>query len=100
MSDIRKKPIRIEKNIESKKPIKVKKEKSILKFNNYKNKKSVSVPKEDWIIVKNAYEPIIDEDTWNIVSAKFKGRTKPSKSGEIHMFTNKVYCDCCKKNIL
>jgi len=63
----------------------------------YKNKKSVPVPKDEWIIVKNTHEPIIDEDTWNIVSSKFKGRTKPSKSGEIHMFTQKVYCDCCKK---
>ena len=56
----------------------------------YKNKKSVPVPKDEWIIVKNTHEPIIDEDTWNIVSAKFKGRTKPSKSGEIHMFTQKL----------
>lgn len=43
MSDVGKKPIRIEKNIESKKPIKVKKETSILKFNNYKNKKIVVI---------------------------------------------------------
>ncbi|MGN0974153.1 MAG: S1C family serine protease [Bacilli bacterium] len=39
MSDVGKKPIKIEKNVESKKPIKVKKENSILKFNNTQTKK-------------------------------------------------------------
>ncbi|MFR5756083.1 MAG: recombinase family protein [Lachnospiraceae bacterium] len=63
----------------------------------YKNKKSVPVPKKDWIIVKNTHEPIIDMDTWNIVSAKFQNRAKPKKNGEIHMFSRKVYCECCKK---
>ena len=39
MSNVGKKPIKIEKNVESKKPIKVKKENSILEFNNNQTKK-------------------------------------------------------------
>jgi len=63
----------------------------------YKNKKSVRVPKEEWIIVKDTHEPIIDIDTWLIVGARFLGREKPQNSGEIHMFSQKVYCDICGK---
>jgi len=63
----------------------------------YKNKKSVSIPKEDWIIVKNTHEPIIDMETWTMVQTKFLGRAKPQKSGEIHMFSQKIYCDECGK---
>ena len=63
----------------------------------YKNKKSVPVPKEEWIIVKNTHEPIIDMETWTTVQSRFLGREKPQKSGEIHMFSRKVYCDVCGK---
>ena len=63
----------------------------------YKNKKSIRVPKSEWIIVKNTHEPIIDIGAWLIVKARFQGREKPQSSGEIHMFSRKVYCDVCKK---
>ena len=30
----------------------------------FKNRKLVAVPKEDWIVVKNTHEAIIDEETF------------------------------------
>lgn len=33
----------------------------------YKVHKLVDVPKEDWIIVENSHEPIIDKETFNKV---------------------------------
>ena len=63
----------------------------------YKNKKSVAVPKDEWIVVKNTHEAIIDIETWNIVQMRFLGREKPQKSGEIHMLSRKVYCEICGK---
>lgn len=63
----------------------------------YKNKKSVPVPKDEWIIVKNTHEPIIDMETWITVKSRFLGREIPQRSGDIHMFSRKVYCDVCGK---
>jgi len=65
----------------------------------YKNRKSVPIPKEKWSIKKNAHEPIIEMDTWAIVErrlAKSKYET-PTKTGDIHFFSQKVYCGECKK---
>lgn len=33
----------------------------------FKNKKPVAVPKEEWIIVRNTHEAIIDEETFELV---------------------------------
>jgi hypothetical protein len=40
----------------------------------FKNKKLVQNPKEDWITVLNTHEPIIDEETFDIVQKTFKIR--------------------------
>ena len=34
---------------------------------NYKLKKSIDLPKEEWIIVENTHEPIVDKDTFNAI---------------------------------
>lgn len=48
---------------------------------NYKSKKEIRTPKEDWIIVKNTHEAIIDENTFNTVQSLLrKNRNKVNKS--------------------
>lgn len=48
---------------------------------NYKSKKEIRTPREDWIIVKNTHEAIIDENTFNTVqSLLLKNRNKVNKS--------------------
>lgn len=37
------------------------------KTKSLKNKKSVPVPKEDWFVVKNTHEVIIDEESFGLV---------------------------------
>ncbi|MDD4282668.1 MAG: recombinase family protein [Bacilli bacterium] len=63
----------------------------------YKIKKSRAVPKEKWSIVYHAHERIIDPITSRIVRDKFKTRAKPTKSGEVSIFSQKVYCECCDR---
>lgn len=41
----------------------------------YKSKKVVQVPKDEWIIVPNCHEPIIDKDTFELVQRLTQSRT-------------------------
>lgn len=63
----------------------------------YKIHKKVRSNKKDWSITINAHEPIIDAYTWNIVSSRINKHERPNKSGEVHIFSKKVYCECCDK---
>ena len=46
--------------------------------------KQKKMPKEDWIIVENTHEPIIDKETWEKAQSLFKKRTR-----ELDLETNK-----------
>ena len=38
---------------------------------------------EDWIVVENQHEPIVDRKTFDIVQRKLKSRQRPRQTGEI-----------------
>lgn len=63
----------------------------------YKNHKEKAVPKEDWCRIENTHEAIIDKELWNSVQKRLGTNEKGSKNGEIHLFSQKVYCSCCGK---
>lgn len=64
----------------------------------YKIKQCVSVPKEDWIIVKGTHDPIIDEKTFELVQSLLgnHNRTAPKKT-EIELFSGFVKCADCRR---
>ena len=63
----------------------------------YKNRKSRQIPKEDRIAIPHCHSAIIDRQTWEIVSSRFRdnNRVKPLLNGEISLFSQKIKCDCC-----
>ena len=63
----------------------------------YKNHKKKKVSEKDWCRIENTHEPIIDMDTWNKVQSILGKHYKPTKTGEVHYFSRKVYCSCCGK---
>lgn len=65
----------------------------------YKVHKIVDVPKEDWIVVENNHEAIIDKETFNKVQDILKRdtRIKGDGSGEVSMFAGFVRCADCKR---
>lgn len=64
----------------------------------YKSKKSKTVPKSEWVIVENTHEPIIEKEQFWKVQELFKSKTKICKTGNIHLFANKLIClDCGAK---
>lgn len=61
----------------------------------YKSKKLVSVPEENWFIVPDTHEAIIDKATFATVSRLLDERTKSSGFGEVHILAGKVKCMDC-----
>ncbi|MGX8833063.1 recombinase family protein [Amedibacillus sp. YH-ame6] len=65
----------------------------------FKNKKLVSIPKEDWIVVKNTHEAIIDEETFSLVQKFISVKKRPNKTGKPNMFVGLVKCPDCGRNM-
>ncbi len=65
----------------------------------FKNKKPVPVPKEEWIIVKNTHEAIIDEDTFELVQKFISIKKRPNKTGKPNLFVGLVKCPDCGRNL-
>ena len=63
----------------------------------YKVHKNRKVPEKDWCRIENTHEPIIDIETWNKVQKILGTHSCPTKTGEIHYLSRKVYCTCCDK---
>lgn len=61
----------------------------------YKSKKSKTVPEAEWIIVENTHEPIIEKEHFWKVQELFKSKTRICKTGNVHLFANKLICLNC-----
>ncbi len=63
----------------------------------YKDRKRKLLPKENWIIVKNTHEPIISEETFQMVQTLQKNRTRSIISTEPNgIFSGLMFCADCK----
>lgn len=67
------------------------------KMISYKVHKQVDVPKENWIVVKNNHEPIIDMETFEKVQDIIKRdtRVKGDGTGEVSLFAGYIRCADC-----
>lgn len=64
----------------------------------YKSKKKVENPPEKWVTFENTHEAIIDVELWNAVQKIRSQRRRPTKMGEMGMFSGLTYCaDCGSK---
>ncbi|MCL2698408.1 MAG: recombinase family protein [Oscillospiraceae bacterium] len=63
----------------------------------YKNPKQINKPKDEWIRVEGALEPLIDLELWNRVQAlsRKKHKSRQRNDGEINLFTGLLYCSDC-----
>ena len=67
----------------------------------YKSKRYINVPKEDWVIFENTQEPIIDQETFDIVQKIRESRRRPTDMGEMSVLSGMLYCaDCGQKMYL
>ena len=65
------------------------------KRKSYKTKKSVDNPRSEWAIFDNAHEPIIDEETFDIVKRIRKTRRVRNSLGEMPTLSGMLYCADC-----
>lgn len=61
----------------------------------YKTKANKPRPKDQWIIVENTHEPIIDRELWDYVQTRVKENYKPFGNGRIGLFSKKAKCLYC-----
>lgn len=66
---------------------------------NYKVKKIVKNKPEDYIIVKNMHEPIIDRNTFEIVQKRLPKNVGRCEKKENHLFDGLLYCADCGHRI-
>ena len=71
------------------------------KLVSYKVHKHVRNPKNEWIIVKNTHEPIIDRDTWEKVQEAINYRdTRVCKTGYLTYFAGHIKCADCGRAMI
>lgn len=68
---------------------------------NYKVKKQFPVPKDRWVTVENAHEPIVSRETFDNVAKILRADTRTAP-GEEAVFTlsGLVYCGDCKRSMI
>ena len=61
----------------------------------YKTKQNKPRPRNEWFVVKNTHEPIIELETFNAVQELIASKTKPMNTGKLGIFAKKVKCASC-----
>ena len=61
----------------------------------FKNKKKLLNPPEKQVTFENTHPAIIDRDTWEMVQKARAQRRRPTKMGEMGMFSGLAYCADC-----
>ena len=69
----------------------------------YKNKKLVNIPKENWIVVENTHQAIIDQHTFDLAQkiVKIKGDGVPftDRANPMNVFRGILRCDKCNSTL-
>lgn len=67
----------------------------------YKSKKYIENPRENWVIVENTQEAIINQETFDIVQNLRKTKRRISDMGTPYILSGMLYCaDCGEKMYL
>ena len=61
----------------------------------YKSKKIIQNPESEWVIFENTHEPIWTEAIAEAVKQARQSRRRPTKMGEMGMFSGMMYCADC-----
>ena len=61
----------------------------------YKSKKKIQNPESEWVIFENTHEPIWTESIADAVRLARQTRRRPTKMGEMGMFSGMTFCADC-----
>lgn len=57
--------------------------------------KKIKAPEEDWVITYNTHEPLVSQETWDLVQSMLKSRKRETRTGEIQIFSGLLSCSDC-----
>lgn len=64
---------------------------------NYKVKKLITIPRENWIVIENTHEPIIEKDIYDLIQKMIDEKISypaiPNKAD--HLLSKLIYCGDC-----
>ncbi|MCL2619501.1 MAG: recombinase family protein [Defluviitaleaceae bacterium] len=61
----------------------------------YKNKKQIKKPVEEWVVVRNTHEPIIDEEVFQKAQTLIGRSTRVAPDGERSKYSGLLFCSKC-----
>jgi DNA invertase Pin-like site-specific DNA recombinase len=61
----------------------------------YKSKKIIFNPEDEQVVFENTHKALIDQETWDIVQNNRQQRRRPTKMGDMGLFSGLVYCADC-----
>ena len=61
----------------------------------YKSKKMIENPLEKQVVFENTHEALVSQETWEIVQKNRQNRRRPTKMGNMGMFSGLLYCADC-----
>ena len=61
----------------------------------YKSKKKIENPLEKQVVFENTHEALVSQETWEIVQKNRQNRRRPTKMGDMGMFSGLLYCADC-----
>lgn len=61
----------------------------------YKSKKAIENTPDKWAVFEDTHKAIIDLETWEIVQKAREQRRRPTKMGEMGLFSGLAYCADC-----
>jgi DNA invertase Pin-like site-specific DNA recombinase len=61
----------------------------------YKSNKFIVNGPDEWVIIENTQEPIIEESVFWTVQNIRQGRRRPTRTGEVDMFSGLLFCPDC-----
>jgi len=61
----------------------------------YKSKKTIINGPDKWAVFEGTHKAVIDKDTWEIVQKARAQRHRPTKMGEMGMFSGLTFCADC-----
>lgn len=59
-------------------------------------KTATKVPRDKWIIVENAHEPIVSEELFHMTKSQQRDSRKGVQLGK-NLLSGKVFCGCCEE---
>lgn len=65
----------------------------------YKDKKQTQNPKEDWVIIENTHEAIIDPGVWQTAQKCRTVKRRTDTTGEANPLTGLLYCADCGQRL-